>query len=130
MSEPQNLAVASTPRRPCNKGKLIGAKPPLQPKHVWAIRTHLQLDGRLRDLALFNLAVDSKLRACDLVRLRVENVAPHGYAVERAAVRQRKTGRPVRFEVTEHARDTLDAYLASARRKPGQWLFRAVVVIH
>ena len=123
MSEPQNFAGATSPRRPWNKGKLIGAKPPLQPKHVWAIRTHLQLDGRLRDLALFNLAVDSKLRACDLVQLRVEDVAPHGYAVERATVRQRKTGRPVRFEITEQARDAVDAYLASANRKPGQYLF-------
>src|SRR3546814_10456792 len=61
---------------PWNKGKLVGAKPPLQPKHVWAIRTRLQLDGRLRDLALFNLAVDSKLRACDLVRLRIGDIAP------------------------------------------------------
>lgn len=67
--------------------------------------------------------MDSKLRACDLVQLRVEDVAPHGYAVERATVRQRKTGRPVRFQITGHARDALNAYLASANRKPGQWLF-------
>lgn len=90
---------------------------------MWAVRTHLQLDGRLRDLALFNLAVDSKLRACDLVRLRVEDVAPHGYAVQRATIRQRKTGWPVRFEITKQTRDAVDAYLASANRKPGQWLF-------
>jgi len=66
----------STSRQPWNRGKLIGPKPPLQPKHVWAIRTRLQLAGRVRDLALFSLAVDSKLRACDLVRLKVEDVAP------------------------------------------------------
>ena len=86
--------------QPWNKGKLTGAKPPLSPKHVWAVRTRLQLLKRFRDLALFNLAIDSKLRGCDLVGLRIADVAPHGYAVDRASVRQRKTGRPVRFEVT------------------------------
>ena len=65
-------------KRPWNIGKLIGAKPPLRPKHVWAIRIRLHLEGRLRVLALFNLAVDSKLRDCDLVRLRVEDITPHG----------------------------------------------------
>ena len=78
MSEPQNSRATCSPKSAWNKGKLVGAKPPLQPKHVWAIRTRLQLDGQLRDLALFNLAVDSKLRACDLVRLRIADVAPHG----------------------------------------------------
>src|SRR5664279_2537466 len=86
---------------PWNKGKLTGAKPPLQPKHVWAIRTRLQIAGRARDLALFNLAIDSKLRGCDVVSMKVEDVAPHGYTVDRATVRQRKTGRPVKFEITE-----------------------------
>ena len=87
--------------QPWNKGKLTGAKPPLRPKHVLAVRTRLQLLKRFRDLALFNLAIDSKLRGCDLVGLRIADVAPHGYAVDRASVRQRKTGRPVRFEITE-----------------------------
>src|SRR3546814_2439214 len=91
--------------------------------HVWSIRTRLQLDGRLRDLVLFNLAVDSKLHACDLVRLRIEDVAPHGYAGQRATVQQRKTGRPVRFEITEQTRDAVDAYLASTKRQSGLWLF-------
>jgi hypothetical protein len=81
-------------------GKLTGAKPALRPKHVWAVRTRLQLANRLRDLALFDLAIDSKLRGCDVVALKVVEVAPHGYAVDRASVRQRKTGRPVRFEIT------------------------------
>src|SRR3546814_12737161 len=90
--------------------------------HVWSIRTRLQLDGRLRDLVLFNLAVDSKLHACDLVRLRIEDVAPHGYAGQRATVQQRKTGRPVRFEITEQTRDAVDAYLASTKRQSGLWL--------
>ena len=74
------------------KGKLTGAKPPLRPKHVWAVRTRLQLANRLRDLALFDLAIDSKLRGCDVVALKVVDVAPHGYAVDRASVRQRKNG--------------------------------------
>ena len=79
---------------PWNKGKLIGAKPPLRPKHVWSIRTRLMVEGRTRDLALFNLAIDSKLRGCDVVALKVEDVAPNGYAINRAIVRQKKTGRP------------------------------------
>ncbi len=105
------------------KGKLIGQKPPLQPKHVWAIRTRLQLAGKRRDLALFNLAIDSKLRGCDLVRLRVDDVAPRGYAVDRATVRQKKTGRPVRFEITEQSRQAVDAYLIDCDRQPGEYLF-------
>ena len=87
-------------RIPWNKGKLIGAKPPLRPSHVWSIRTKLQIENRKRDLALSNLAIDSKLRGCDVVAIRVEDVAPSGYAMDRATVRQKKTGRPVRFELT------------------------------
>jgi integrase len=82
-----------------------------------------QLERRVRDLALFNLAIDSKLRGCDLVALRVDDVAPHGYAIDRANVRQKKTGRPVRFELTEVTRQAVDDYLRSTRRKPSQWLF-------
>ncbi len=110
-------------QRPWNKGKLIGPKPPLQPRHVWAIRTRLQLDGRNRDLALFNLAIDSKLRACDVVSLKVDGVAPHGYAIERATVRQRKTGRPVKFEITEQTRSAIDDYLKARELKSGDFLF-------
>ena len=106
-----------------NKGKLIGAKPPLRPKHVWSIRTKLNLEGRARDLAMFNLAIDSKLRSCDIVALKVEDVAPNGYAVERATVRQKKTGQPVRFELTEQTREAIDAYVKTAGRKPGEFLF-------
>jgi hypothetical protein len=89
------------PRVPWNKGKLTGAKPPLRPKHVWSIRTKLQIEGRTRDLAMFNLAIDSKLRGCDVVAIRVEDVAAGGYTADRATVRQKKTGRPVRFELSE-----------------------------
>src|ERR1700680_2319549 len=108
-----------------NKGKLIGPKPPLRPKHVWAIRTKLQLEGRTRDLAMFNLAIDSKLRGCDVVALKVEDVAPHGQALDRATVRQRKTGRPVKFELTDHnqTRGAVDDYLRAAGKKPGEFLF-------
>jgi integrase len=95
---------------PWNKGKLIGAKPPLRPKHVWTIRSKLQLEGRKRDLAIFNLAIDSKLRACDVVRLRVDDVAPQGITAPRANIRQKKTGKPVRFELTEATREAVDEY--------------------
>ena len=107
-----------------NKGKLVGQKPPLQPKHVWAIRTKLQIDCRGRDLALFNIAIDSKLRGCDVVALKVCDVAPHGYAIERATVRQRKTGRPVRFELSEQTRLAIDDYLHDLHKQPGVYLFR------
>ncbi len=113
----------SKQRKPWNKGRFTGPKPPLQPRHVWAIRTRLQLADRTRDLALFNLAIDSKLRGCDVVNLKVEDVAPHGYAIDRATVRQRKTGRPVKFEITEQARQAVDAYLASSGKKGGEFLF-------
>ncbi len=114
---------ANDPRSAWNKAKLIGPKPPLQPRHVWAIRTRLQINRRIRDLALFNLAIDSKLRGCDLVSLMVADVAPHGYALDRATVRQRKTGRPVKFEITEQARHAIDEYLEAACKSPGEFLF-------
>src|SRR5450759_4464598 len=107
-------------RLPWNKGKLTGAKPPLRPKHVWSIRTKLQIEGRVRDLAMFNLAIDSKLRGCDVVSIRVEDVAAGGYAADRATVRQKKTGRPVRFELSEQTRQDIDDYLKAANKKPGE----------
>ena len=116
-------AFESNRRQPWNKGKCTGPKPPLQPRHVWAIRTRLQLAGRVRDLALFNLAIDSKLRGCDVVSLKVEDVAPHGHAINRATVRQRKTGRPVKFEITEQTRQTVDDYLKATGKAPGDFLF-------
>jgi integrase len=112
-------------RIPWNKGKLTGARPPLRQKHVWAIRTKLQIVQRTRDLALFNLAIDSKLRGCDVVALKVEDVAPNGYCVHRATVRQRKTGRPVRFELTEQTRQAVDDYIKTASKKLGGFLFTA-----
>jgi integrase len=110
-------------REPWNKGKVIGARPPLRPKHVWAVRTRLQLSHRARDLALFNLAIDRKLPGCDVVRLKVADVAPHGYALDRASVRQHKTGKAVRFEITEQTRQAIDEYLSQRGVEPGQYLF-------
>jgi integrase len=123
MADPNDANAQGSRREPWNKGKLIGAKPPLRPKHVWSIRTKLQVAGRTRDLAMFNLAIDSKLRGCDVVSLRVEDVAPHGVAVDRASVRQKKTGQPVRFEMTEQTREAVDSYIGTARKKPGEFLF-------
>ena len=110
-------------REPWNKGKVIGARPPLRPKHVWAVRTRLQLTGRVRDLAMFHLAIDSKLRGCDVVALKIADVAPHGYAVDRASVPQRKTGRPVRFEITERTRQAIDDYHSQRGGAPSPYLF-------
>ena len=78
MPDNEAYLLAASSRTPWNKGKLIGAKPPLRPKHVWAIRTRLMIEGRSRDLAMFNLAIDSKLRGCDVVALKVKDVAPNG----------------------------------------------------
>lgn len=108
---------------PWNKGKLVGAEPPLRPNHVWSIRIKLQIEGKKRDLALFNLAIDSKLRGCDIVAVRVDDVAPSGYSMDRATIRQKKTGRPVRFELTDQTRMAIDDYLRLTGRKPGQFLF-------
>jgi integrase len=123
MQEQDNFVSTAAKRTPWNKGKLIGAKPPLRTKHVWSIRTKLQLEGRTRDLAIFNLAIDSKLRGCDIVALKVEDIAPSGYVVDRATVRQRKTGQPVRFELTEQTRQAVDDYVRAASKKPGEFLF-------
>jgi integrase len=118
-----NQSLPKPTHTPWNKGRLIGAKPPLRQKHVWAIRSMLENERNKRDLAMFNLAIDSKLRGCDVVAIRVDDVAPNGYAVDRATVRQRKTGRPVRFELTEHTRQAIDDFLKAFRKKPGDFLF-------
>ena len=124
MNENDTNSIGKPPRRPLwNKGKLVGPKPPLRLSHVWSIRTKLQLENRVRDLALFNFAIDSKLRGCDVVAVRVDDIAPNGYTMDRATVRQKKTGRPVRFELTDQTRQALDEYLRLTGRKPGQFLF-------
>jgi integrase len=101
--------------RPWNKGLLVGQKKPLQPKHVWSIRVRLEIAHMWRDLALFNLAVDSKLRACDLVKLRIDEVCSGAMVRDRATVVQKKTGRPVQFEITEQTRASLEVWLRMLR---------------
>ena len=125
MSAMQNTITSATSRRPWNKGKLVGPKPPLQPKHVWAIRTRLQMQRKMHDLALFNLAIDSKLRGCDVVSLKVEDIAPMAtpWNVPRSA--QKKTGRPVRFELTEQTRQAVDEYLVWRKGCPGAFSLAA-----
>lgn len=123
MQNTEAAVPTASKRMPWNKGKLTGAKPPLRPKHVWLIRTKLQVEGRTRDLAMFNLAIDSKLRGCDVVALKVEDIAPNGDSADRATVRQNKTGQPVRFELTEQTRQAVDDYIRVADKKPGEFLF-------
>jgi len=100
-------------KAPWNKGRLIGQKRPLRPREVWAIRVRLQLEKRKRDLALFNLAIDSEL-SCDLVWLRVNDVCIGGRVQDRATIIQQKTGRPVQFEITEQTRAAIRDWLTDA----------------
>jgi len=116
-------STSNTTRRPWNLGRLIGPKPPFKPKHIWAIRTRLQHEGRIRDLALFNTAIDSKLRGCDLVRLRVSDVHLGDGVRLRTTIVQQKTGRPVPFELTETTRETLTAWLKLRGLRASDWLF-------
>lgn len=109
---------------PWNKGRLTGSRPPLRLKHVWSIRSKLLVEERICDLAMFNLAIDSKLRACDLVRVKADDVAPHGQAADRATIRQKKTGTPVKFELTEPTREAIETYIKAYDRKPSEYLFR------
>ncbi len=106
---PTRNPTTANHRAPWNKGKLIGQKPPLKLPAVWAIRTRLQMQGKSRELALFNLAIDSKLRSCDLVTLRVLDVAHGDHVLARASVTQQKTKQPVRFELSEQTREAIGA---------------------
>ena len=108
---------------PWNKGRLIGQKRPLLAKQVWTIRARLELLGDLRDLALFNLAVDSKLRGCDLVRLKVADLILANRVRERVSVTQSKTKRPVQFEVSEHTRDSVWTWVCSPEMLGCTYLF-------
>jgi integrase len=110
-------------RVPWNKGKLVGQKAPLRLKEIWAIRIRLQLGERARELALFNLAVDSKLRSCDLVRLRVRDVTHGERMATRAIVMQQKTQRPVQFEITEQTREAASAWIRQAGLRGEDFLF-------
>ena len=121
--EDDNSILPTPKRTPWNKGKLIGAKPPLLARHVWSIRTKLQIERRARELAMFNLAIDSKLRGCDVVAMKGRRHCPERLPLARATVRQRKTGRPVRFELTEQTRQAVDDYLKVTGKVAGEFLF-------
>ena len=108
---------------PWNKGKLVGQKAPLKPQEVWAIRVRLQLADHKRDLALFNLAIDSKLRGCDLLRLRVSDLRMGAEIRSRAKVIQLKTGNAVQFEVTKQTREAIEVWCAAKDLRPHDWLF-------
>ena len=111
------------PVRPWNNGKLVGPKLALKPKQVWSVRFHLKREGKLRDLSLFDLAIDSKLRGCDLVRLRVGDLFWGGAVRARGLVIQQKTGTPVRFEVTQGTRDSVLAWIRRKGLRPDDYLF-------
>jgi len=108
---------------PWNLGKLVGQKAPLKPQEVWAIRVRLQLADNKRDLALFNLAIDSKLRGCDLMRIRVSDLRMGAEYRSRAKVIQSKTGNPVQFEVTKQTRDAIADWCTFKDLRPHDWLF-------
>ncbi len=112
-------------REPWNKGKLVGQKAPLKLKDIWAIRVRLQLSNHMRDLALFDLAIDSKLRACDLVKLRVRDIANGERVTPRAIIMQQKTLCLVQFEITEQTREALKKWIGHAGLRPEDYLFRS-----
>jgi integrase len=114
---------SASSRAAWNKGRLVGQKRPLRPKEVWAIRVRLQIKRLKRDLAMFNLAIDSRLRGCDLVSPRVDDIASAGHVRERATIVQRKTGRPVQFEITEQTRASLQEWLNVCRTDRGPYVF-------
>ena len=116
--------TASAPRlAPWNRGKVVGQKAPLRVKDIWAIRVRLQMQGRIRDLALFDLGIDSKLRACDLVRLRVSDVSHGDHLSFRAMVLQQKTQRPVQFEITPATREAVEGWIRAAKLRSNDYLF-------
>ena len=106
-----NLPAVCLKRLAWNKGRIVGQKQPLLPKHVWAIRVRLEIAENIRDLALFNMAIDSKLRGCDLVRMKVADVYLAGNMKERASILQSKTQKPVLFEITEGTRKSVAKWL-------------------
>lgn len=117
--------VEYKPRAAWNKGKLVGQKPPLKLKEIWAIRIRLQINQSHRELALFNLAIDSKLRASDLVKIRVSDVSHGGRVSTRAIVMQQKTKTPVQFEITQQTRETLEHWIGINCFTNSSYLFPA-----
>jgi len=112
-------------RSPWNKGKLVGQKLPLKLKEIWTIRVRLQLTNCIRDLALFNLAIDSKLRSCDLLKLRVRDISHGSTVLRRAMIMQQKTHKPVQFEITEQTRESISKLITHAALKPEDYLFQS-----
>ena len=117
------LPAVTPKRRAWNKGRLVGQKRPLLPKQVWAVRARLELAGNLRDLALFNVAIDSKLRGCDLVSLKVTDLVRDDRIRERVSVVQSKTNKPVQFELAENTRETVTSWIKSPEMIGCQFLF-------
>ena len=117
------LEKHSQNREPWNKGKLTGQKLPLTLQEIWSIRMRLQSEKRLRDMALFNLAIDSKLRACDLLQIRVADVSTSGQVNSRATITQQKTQRPVRFEITSRTRSSIEGWIEAAELSSSRHLF-------
>src|SRR5437879_13099382 len=115
--------VSPSRQQPWNKGLLVGQKKTLEPKHVWSIRARLEIAGSKRDLAIFNLAIDSKLRTCDLVKLRLDDICSGLRVRRRVTIVQKKTGRPVQFEITEQSRNSVEAWLPSLRAAGSRYLF-------
>lgn len=118
-----NQVTPAGHREPWNKGKLVGQKTPFKLRDIWAIRVRLQLAHRIRELALFDLGLDSKLRACDLVSLRVRDISHGDRVAARAFVLQQKTKRPVQFEITAPTRDAVTAWIELASLRPEDYLF-------
>lgn len=119
----EQIRIVAQPHAPWNKGKLVGQKAPLKLKEIWAIRIRLQIASRIRDLALFNLAIDSKLRACDLVKMRVRDLCHGERVAARAIVMQQKTQRPVQFEITEPTREAITHWIGRASLRADDHLF-------
>jgi integrase len=113
----------ATHREPWNQGKIVGQKAPFQLQDIWALRVRLQMESRVPELARFNLGIDSKLRGCDLVALKVRDVCHGDQVATRAIVMQYKTQRPVQFEITQATRDALRAWIKQAGLKPEDFLF-------
>ncbi|MDA0146161.1 tyrosine-type recombinase/integrase [Vibrio sp. RW] len=110
-------------RIPWNKGKIIGQKAPLRQQEIWSIRARLEIANNLKELALFNLAIDSKLRGCDLVALKVSDVMRSGDILTRTSVVQQKTGTPVMFEIIAYTRESLRKWIAYAKLNATDYLF-------
>ena len=121
--EPPCLYVLSADTDDLGIRDCSSARRNLEPKHVWSIRVRLEIARSRRDLVIFNLAIDSKLRACDLVKLRLDDICSVAKVRNRATIVQEKTGRPVQFEITEQSRSSVEAWLPRLRATGTRYLF-------